>query len=43
MMLMVFFDHEGVVQNEYAPDGYAVNEGYYVEVLHRLHDAVRRK
>ena len=43
MVLMVFFDHEGVVHCEYATDGETVNEEYYIEVLHWLHDAVRRK
>jgi hypothetical protein len=42
-MFMVFFDHEGVIHHEYAPNGQTVNKEYYVEVLHRLHDAEWRK
>jgi hypothetical protein len=36
VMLTVFFDHEGVILHEYAPDGQAVNKEYYVKVLHGL-------
>ena len=43
VMLTVFFDSEGVVHFEYAPDGQTVNKEYYLEVLRRLRDAVRRK
>lgn len=39
----VFFDHKGVVHHEYAPHGQTVNKEYYLEVLARLRDAVRRK
>ncbi|XP_020299181.1 putative uncharacterized protein FLJ37770, partial [Pseudomyrmex gracilis] len=42
-MLTVFFDYEGVVHHEYAPRGQTITKEYYVEVLKRLHDAVRRK
>lgn len=38
--LMVFFDHEGVIHRNYAPDGQTVFKEYYVEVLCWLHDAV---
>lgn len=42
-MLIVFFDYEGVVHHEYAPAGQTINKEYYVEILKRLHDAIRRK
>jgi hypothetical protein len=29
-MLMAFFDHEGVVHHDYAPDGQTVFKEYYV-------------
>jgi hypothetical protein len=43
VMLTVFFDHEGVVHHDYAPESQTVIKAYYVEVLHRLRDALRRK
>jgi len=42
-MLTVFFDYEGVVHHEFAPRGQTINKEYYVKVLSRLRDAVRRK
>ena len=42
-MLTVFFDDQGVVHHEYAPEGQTINKQYYLEVLRRLRDAVRRK
>jgi hypothetical protein len=38
-----FFNHEGVAHHEYTPAGHTINREYYVEVLRRLRDAVRRK
>jgi hypothetical protein len=43
VMLTVFFDDEGIVHHEYAPDGKAVNKEYYIGVLHGLRDAVRHR
>jgi len=43
VMLNVFFDHEGVVHHEYASPGQTITKDYYIEVLHWLRDAVRRK
>ena len=43
VMLTVFSDHEGVVHREYAPPGQTVTKDYYIEVLRRLRDSVRRK
>ena len=42
-MLTVFFDSRGVVYHEYAPQGQNINKEYYLGVLRRLRDAVRRK
>lgn len=41
--LMVFFNHEGFIHHDYAPDGQTVFKEYYVEVLCWLHDAVQCK
>ena len=41
-MLIIFFDCEGGVHYEFAPRGQTINKEYYVEVLKRLRDAVRR-
>jgi len=43
VMLLAFFDSEGIVHNEYAPDGQKINKEFYVEVLRRLREPVRRK
>ena len=42
-MLIIFFDCEGVAHYEFAPRGQTINKEYYVEVLKRLRDAVRRQ
>ena len=38
-----FFDSEGIVHHEYAPDGQTINKEFYLEVLRCLHELVRRK
>ena len=38
-----FFYASGVVHHEYLPEGSTVNQTYYIEVLKRLRDAIRRK
>ena len=38
-----FFYSEGIVHHEYAPDGQTINKGFYLEVLRRLRESVRRK
>jgi histone-lysine N-methyltransferase SETMAR len=43
VMLTVFFDQEGIVHHEYAPQGQTITKEYYVQVLTHLRDAVRRK
>ena len=42
-MLIISFDCEGVAHYEFAPRGQTINKQYYVDVLKRLRDAVRRK
>ena len=43
VMLLPFFDSEGIVHHEYAPDGQTINKEFYPEVLRRLRESVRRK
>jgi hypothetical protein len=43
VLLTVFFDYRGIVHHSYAPEGQTINKEYYLEVIHHLHDAVRRK
>ena len=38
-----FFCHEGVIHHEYAPPGQTLTKEYYIKVLRRLRDAIRRK
>jgi transposase len=42
-MLTVFFDSEGVVHYEFLPQGLTVNKEYYLEVMQRLRETVRKK
>ena len=42
-LLTFFFDASGVVHHEYLPEGSTVNQTYYIEVLKRLRNAIRRK
>ena len=42
-MLTCFFDSRGIVHHEYAPEGQTINKEYYLEILRRLRDTVRRK
>ena len=43
VLLPVFFYASGVVHHEYLPEGFTVNQTYYIEVLKRLRDAIQRK
>ncbi|GFY15990.1 uncharacterized protein TNCV_1286351 [Trichonephila clavipes] len=42
-MLIVFFDAAGIVHHEYAPQSQTVNKEFYLDVMRRLREAVRRK
>ena len=43
VMLTVFFYYRGVVHSEFLPTGQTVNKEYYLSVIRRLREAVRRK
>ena len=43
VMLTVFFDSEVVVHYEFLPQGRTVNKEYYLDVMQRLHEEVRKK
>jgi histone-lysine N-methyltransferase SETMAR len=43
VMLIVFFDLEGIVRSEFVPSGTTVNSAYYEGVMERLRNNVRRK
>ena len=40
---LFFFYSRGIVHHEYAPEGQTINKEYYLQVLRRLQEAVRRK
>jgi hypothetical protein len=42
-LLITFFDTNDIVHLEFIPQGKAVNRAYYMELLKRLREAVRRK
>jgi tRNA A37 threonylcarbamoyladenosine biosynthesis protein TsaE len=42
-MMIVFFDIRGVIMIEWVPKGQTVNQKYYLEVLTRLQEQVRRE
>jgi [histone H3]-lysine36 N-dimethyltransferase SETMAR len=43
VMLTVFFDYQGVVHHEFLPSGQTVNKEYYLSVMRRLREAIRKK
>uniref|UniRef100_A0A182HWZ5 Mariner transposase n=1 Tax=Anopheles arabiensis TaxID=7173 RepID=A0A182HWZ5_ANOAR len=43
VMLTVFFDYRGVVHQEFLPKGQTVNKEYYLSVMRRLRNSIRRK
>jgi len=42
-MLISSFDANGIVHKEFVPPGQTVNQKFYLEVLKRLRDSVRKK
>jgi hypothetical protein len=42
MMLVTFFDSQGIVHKEFVPPGQTVNKEYYVAALSRLVQRIRR-
>ncbi|XP_020298007.1 uncharacterized protein LOC109862383 [Pseudomyrmex gracilis] len=42
VMLTVFFDYRGVVHSEFLPPGQTVNKVYYLSVMRRLREAIRK-
>ena len=43
VLLTVFFDYHGVVHQEFLPQGRTVNKKYYLKVMRRLREAIRKK
>ncbi|GFW92444.1 uncharacterized protein TNCV_4920731 [Trichonephila clavipes] len=43
VMLLVVFDADGIDHHEYAPQDQTVNKEFYLDVMRRLREAVRRK
>jgi len=43
VLLTVFFDIRGVVHSEFLPVGQTVNKQYYLSVMKRLRESIRRK
>ncbi|GFS99634.1 mariner Mos1 transposase [Trichonephila clavipes] len=43
VMLIVFFDADGIVHHEYAPQGQKMSKEFYLNVMRKLREAVRRK
>lgn len=43
VMLTVFFDYRGVVHYEFLPPGQTVHKEYYLSVMRRLREAIRKK
>ena len=42
-MLLVFFDIRGIVIIDWVPNGQTVNQQYYLQVLQKLREKVRKK
>ena len=43
VMLITFFDHQGMVHHEFVPQGQTVNQHFYKEVLTRFVNKIRQK
>jgi hypothetical protein len=42
-MTIIFFNIRGVIMIEWVPEGQTVNQKYYLEVLTKLRERVRKK
>jgi hypothetical protein len=42
-VIVIFFDIKGTVHFEFFEQGQTVSQAYYMELLKRLHETVRRK
>jgi histone-lysine N-methyltransferase SETMAR len=42
-MIVVFFDIQGIIMTQYIPPGQTVNQTYYIELLTKLREKIRRK
>jgi len=42
-MLTVFFDIKGIILAEWVPEGQTVNQTYYIELLNKLRERIRKK
>jgi hypothetical protein len=42
-VMLVFFDWQGIIHHEFVPRGQTVDKEFYIAVLKRLREAVRRK
>jgi hypothetical protein len=42
-MVIVFFSIQGVVMAVWEPSGQTVNHHYYIDILTKLHEKMRRK
>ena len=43
VLLTVFFDFHGKVHQEFLPQGHTVNKEYYLEIMRRFCEAIRKK
>ena len=43
VLFTVFLDYHGVVHQEFLPQGRAVNKEYYLEIMRRLRETIRKK
>jgi hypothetical protein len=42
-IMLVLFDKEGIVHRDFVPQGQTLNKNFYIEVMRRLKEDVRRK
>ena len=41
-MLIVFWDSQGIIMREFVPNGHGVNGDYYLGIMKRLRQHIRR-